>query len=127
MRKLYELMIESSFSAAHYLRGYKGRCETLHGHNFRVQVEAKSQKLNELGMVIDFKELRDVLNGVIKELDHKNLNELDAFRDENPTSENIAKYIYYQIQKSIATKFQLLSKVRVWETEKACASFGEMV
>lgn len=122
-------MVESSFSAAHYLRGYNGKCESLHGHNFRVQIEVKSQKLDELGMVIDFKDLKEVLNGVIKRLDHKNLNELEPFRDENPTSENIAKYIYNQIRSSMAPNLPLLtiSKVRVWETDRSWASFGEAV
>ncbi|MDI6703263.1 MAG: 6-carboxytetrahydropterin synthase QueD [bacterium] len=126
---MYELMVESSFSAAHYLRGYKGKCESLHGHNFRVQAEVKSRELNELGMVMDFKDLKEVLNEVIKRIDHKNLNELEVFRDENPTSENIAKYIYNQIRKSMSSNFPLftISKVRVWETDNSCASFGEVV
>lgn len=120
---MYKVTIKDSFSGAHNLRGYKGKCEELHGHNWHVEVTAGSEKLNDLGMVIDFKELKSVLEKVISEMDHKYLNKIKEFSDMNPTSENIARYIYKKIsQKLPGLKFD---GVTVWETASSSATYSE--
>lgn len=111
----YELMVEDSFSAAHQLRGYKGRCENMHGHTFKVQVFVSGKKLDKIGMLRDFKEIKTELKKILDELDHTNLNELPLFAEQNPTAENIAREIYNRIK---------ASKVTVWESDKACASYS---
>jgi len=122
---MYELTIESHFSAAHQLRGYKGKCEELHGHNWRVQVTVSSEKLNEIGMVIDFHELKMITNEIISTLDHSFLNEVFPFTEINPSSENIAKWLYESIKKRLAHKNISLSSVTVWENETSSATYYE--
>ena len=118
---MYSLKVEGTFSSAHNLRGYKGRCEDLHGHNWRVEVVIKSEELDDIGLVMDFKRLKKELNVVLDEMDHKYLNKLAYFRKVNPTSENIAKYIYKKLQ----VKIPLLSSVIVWENSTSCAVYEE--
>ena len=90
---MFEVMVLGEFSSAHNLRGYKGKCEDLHGHNWKVELIAQNNALDATGMVVDFRELKAKLNNVLEELDHKYLNDIDYFKKVNPTSENIAKYI----------------------------------
>jgi len=116
---MYSLKVEGSFSSAHNLRGYKGKCEELHGHNWRIEVIVKSEELNNIGIVVDFKELKQKLNAVLEELDHKYLNKLAYFKKVNPTSENIAKYIY----KKLITKIPLLDSITVWENATSYATY----
>jgi len=111
----YELMVEDTFSAAHQLRGYKGKCENLHGHTFKVQVFISGTKLDQTGMLKDFTEIKAELKKVLEEFDHHNLNELPLFAKQNPTAENLAREIYNRIK---------ASKVIVWESDKACASYS---
>ncbi len=118
---MYTVSVESRFSSAHNLRGYKGKCEDLHGHNWRVRMSVLSQGLDELGMVRDFTVLKKILNGVIEGLDHKYLNDLEPFKSENPTSENIARYIF---EETCRQKPDLgVKEVTVWETETSSASY----
>jgi 6-pyruvoyltetrahydropterin/6-carboxytetrahydropterin synthase len=107
------------------LRGYKGKCENLHGHNWKVEASVSAGDLDEVGMLADFKEIKKKLNAVLEELDHKNLNELACFKKVNPTSENIARYIYdrFKISKLSAINYKL--KVKVWESDTACATYYE--
>lgn len=128
---MYSLKTEGYFSSAHNLRGYKGKCEELHGHNWRVEIVVKSEELNNIGLVADFKELKKKLNAVLDELDHKYLNRLPYFssgggsacsgKKANPTSENIAKYIY----EKLITKIPLLNSVTVWENATSCATYEQ--
>ena len=118
---MYKLKVESGFSSAHNLRGYKGKCEELHGHNWKVVLEAGSSKLDKTGMVLDFKFLKSSLNAVLEKLDHKYLNKIPYFRKINPTSENIARYIYESLKKKIPE----IVSVTVWESEKARATYYE--
>ncbi|KJJ85710.1 queuosine biosynthesis protein QueD [Candidatus Omnitrophus magneticus] len=119
---MFTVKIKSDFSGAHNLRGYKGKCEDLHGHNWYIEVEAVSEELDSLGMVIDFKEMKKVLDSILNELDHKYLNEISYFEKINPTSENIARYLYDKI----SPFFQKgkISKVTVWETDSSMASYS---
>ena len=118
---MYSLKVQGTFSSAHNLRGYKGKCEDLHGHNWIVEIVIKSAKLDALGMVLDFKFLKKKLNACLEQMDHKYLNQLSFFRKVNPTSENIAKYIYGQLKPSISW----LSCVTVWENSISSASYEE--
>jgi len=118
---MYRLKVEGNFSSAHNLRGYKGKCEDLHGHNWRVEITVASSELDEIGMLLDFKYLKKELNAVLEELDHKYLNKLVQFKIINPTSENIAKYIYDQLKAGIP----LLNSVTVWENSASSATYEE--
>ncbi len=123
---MYKVTILADFSSAHMLRGYKGKCENLHGHNWKVEVSVYSKKLDKLGMVIDFKDLKKAVYGVLEELDHKNLNDLKYFKKVNPTSENIAKYIYDRLQGAPACRPGRecrAQKVTVWESDVARATY----
>lgn len=118
---MYSLRVEGSFSSAHNLRGYKGKCEDLHGHNWRVELCVKSPDLDNIGMVLDFKFLKKKLNVVLEKMDHKYLNKLIYFKKINPTSENIAKYIYNQLKNGIPA----LKSITVWENSTSCATYEE--
>ncbi len=110
-------MVEDTFSAAHQLRGYEGKCENLHGHTFKVQVFLTGDKLDKIGMLVDFKKIKAELKKVLDKFDHTNLNELAEFKEKNPTAENLARVIYEKISSLNP------SKVTVFESEKASASF----
>ena len=118
---MYSLKVEGTFSSAHNLRGYKGKCEDLHGHNWRVEIIVKSKDLDNIGMVLDFKCLKNKLNAVLEKMDHKYLNKLSFFKRINPTSENIAKYIYNELK----TGIPLLKNVTVWENSTSAATYEE--
>lgn len=122
---MYKVKIISRFSAAHSLRNYKGKCEALHGHNWRVEILVSSPKLNSSGMVMDFSDLKKLTSGVFGELDHCHLNELDYFKAQNPSSEEIAKYIFDELKDEITAKGCKLEEIKVWETEASCASYSE--
>lgn len=118
---MYSIKVEGNFSSAHNLRGYKGKCESLHGHNWKIEVVAAKEKLDKAGMVMDFKFLKKELNAILEKLDHKHLNNVTYFKKVNPTSENIAKYIYDCLKKKIRT----LSSITVWENSTSCATYYE--
>jgi len=118
-------MVETSFSAAHQLRGYKGECEKLHGHNWKVQVYVVAENLNEIDIAIDFHELKKLANEVVATLDHGFLNDIFPFTEKNPSSENIAKWIYDSLRKKINSGNVHLSAVTVWESETASATYFE--
>ncbi len=122
---MYELTIETSFSAAHQLRGYKGKCEELHGHNWKVQVHVTSERLNEIDIAIDFHELKRYTNEIISQLDHSFLNDIFPFTERNPSSENIARWIYESLKKKINNDNIRVSAVTVWESETASATYYE--
>ncbi len=118
---MYKLKVEADFSSAHNLRGYKGKCEELHGHNWKVELYVGNKDLDKTGMVLDFKFLKENLNKVLDKLDHKYLNEIDYFKKINPTSENIAKYIYDRLKNKVPG----LISITVWESDKARAMYYE--
>ena len=134
---MYKVKIISNFSAAHSLRNYKGKCEALHGHNWEVEILVSSLKLNFSGMVIDFNDLKKIASNVLEELDHHHLNELDYFsasagggsgsggKGHNPSSEEIARYIFVKLKEEISARGCRLEEVKVWETEKSCAVYQE--
>lgn len=116
---MYKIKIEGDFSSAHNLRGYKGKCEELHGHNWKVEVVVASPGLDKIGMVMDFKCLREKLYGLLDKLDHKYLNKIAYFKKVNPTSENIARYIYANLKQKVPG----LYSVTIWESDKASATY----
>ena len=122
---MYELMIETSFSSAHQLRNYMDKCENLHGHNWKVQVHVAADRLNEIGIAIDFHELKRLTNEVTSSLDHAFLNDLFPFTEINPSSENIAKWIYDSLKKKISGDHVHVTAVTVWESETASATYYE--
>ncbi len=113
---MYKLTVRTGFSGAHFLKGYKGQCARLHGHNWTIKVTAKTTELNELGMGIDFKELKRIINIVIDQFDHSVVNEHPAFKDRNPTAEHLANYFCREINKSLPGTASVES-VEVWESE----------
>ena len=122
---MFKIKILKSFSAAHFLREYQGKCESLHGHNWKVEVIVSREELNETGMVVDFGILKKITVDTLEELDHKHINELEYFFDHNPSSENIAKFIYYKIGPQIKPYGAIIDQVRVWETDNSCAIYSE--
>lgn len=124
---MFEISVELSFSAAHRLMGYKGKCENMHGHNWRVEASCQAGQLDKKGMVVDFSELKKALNKILMQLDHKVLNDISYFKKVNPTSENIAKYIYNKLKAHplTGTSSSKLKAVSVWETDTSCATYYE--
>jgi 6-pyruvoyltetrahydropterin/6-carboxytetrahydropterin synthase len=122
---MYELSIEVGFAAAHQLRGYKGKCENMHGHNWRVQVSVMAERLNEIDIAMDFHDLRKIAGEVVAPLDHSFLNEVFPFTEKNPSSENVAKWIFDSLKKKINDGNIRMAAVTVWESETASASYYE--
>lgn len=119
---MYTVRVQAQFNSAHNLRKYSGKCEDLHGHNWRVELSVRGGKLDDAGMVEDFKELKNVLNDVVSGLDHKHLNTIEYFKKVNPTSENIARYIYEEISRE---RPELdIAEVTVWETDTSSAAYS---
>jgi len=113
---MYELMVELHFDAAHRIVESGGRCERLHGHTWKVEVFIQGKELDERGLVIDFAELKEIASRQVRELDHQYL---------NPTTENIARYLFQKVQGEIDLERLKVSRVRVWEARDACASYQE--
>ena len=123
---LYELTVRSAFEAAHFISGYSGKCSRLHGHNWNIEAVVRGEELDELGMLIDFKVLKAELNKVLEELDHRFLNELKSFAEENPTAENLARKIFERLSASeIFTGTTKLYAVKVFETPNSCVTYYE--
>ena len=119
-----EVMIEMTFSSAHALRGYKGKCENLHGHNYRVEVYVRGRELNEAGLLVDFKDLKAATRRVVDYLDHRNINELPPFDVElNPSAEHLAGYFLHEVARQIDDGRVQVYKVRVWETDTCAATY----
>ena len=122
---MYELRIVAHFAAAHQLRGFHGKCEDLHGHNWKVEVHVRGSRLGEDGLLVDFRDVKKATENVLDGLDHKFLNELDPFREINPSSENIAHYIYDRLTRELNHEEVKMSRVTVWESETASATYTE--
>jgi len=114
---MYKLNVTSDFSSAHKLNGYEGLCKNLHGHNWKVRIGILCEKVDKIGMTIDFGEVKKNLNEIMTMLDHTYLNDLVFFRENNPTSENIAKFIYHEMKKRITVQDCRMAEVEVWESD----------
>jgi 6-pyruvoyltetrahydropterin/6-carboxytetrahydropterin synthase len=121
---VYKTFVETNFSAAHQLKGYKGSCGDLHGHTWEVRVEVETDSLDEIGMTIDFKDLKMRLDSIIGKFDHCCLNQIAPFDGENPTAENIARHIYIEIKEILPDNINL-SEVVVWESDNYGVRYSE--
>jgi len=119
---MYVISVEKSFEAAHFLRGYKGKCEKIHGHRFKVVARLRSEKLDDNGMAYDFTALKKQLDGALDKYDHSNLNEVAPFNKINPSSENLARTIYGRLKPLFKGEIKLDS-VEVWESPESCALY----
>jgi 6-pyruvoyltetrahydropterin/6-carboxytetrahydropterin synthase len=125
---MYEVTVEDSFAAGHYLRNYKGKCENPHGHNYKVRVTLRGAELDKAGLLLDFKDLKEVMKGVIDRLDHQMLNDIEPFVLLNPSAENIAKYFYDQTNerlRSVTGGRVNVKDVTIWETDTTTARYSE--
>ena len=125
---MYEVTVDDTFAAGHYLRNYKGKCEKPHGHNYKVRVTLRGESLDHAGLLLDFKDLKDVLRPVVNYLDHQMMNELDPFTTVNPSAENLAKYFYDETNgrlKSVTSGRVFVRDVTIFETDTTTAKYSE--
>jgi 6-pyruvoyltetrahydropterin/6-carboxytetrahydropterin synthase len=122
---MYEVSVDETFAAAHNLRGYKGKCENLHGHNYKVRVTLAGQELDSVGLLYDFVHLKQVIQSVIRSLDHKYLNEMKPFDVLNPSAENIARHIFEEASKQMhpTPNGAGIASITVWETDVTAATY----
>jgi 6-pyruvoyltetrahydropterin/6-carboxytetrahydropterin synthase len=123
---MFRLKVQDYFSSAHYLRNYQGACESLHGHNWKVELVVEGEQLNNIDILIDFKDLKKILKEVLDELDHRLINDLPYFQERNPSSENIARFVFERIKEKLKAFPEVrVREVTVFETEKASATYLE--
>jgi len=120
---MYEVSRECHFSAAHQLRGYGGKCEALHGHNWRVRISARARELDHLGMVVDFKHLKNAMGRILDDLDHKMLNDVEPLLEINPTAENLARFIAEEMDRQISDSRVTVHRCEVWESDGSRATY----
>jgi 6-pyruvoyltetrahydropterin/6-carboxytetrahydropterin synthase len=120
---MFEVSVEETFAAAHQLREYKGKCENLHGHNYRVRITVAAEQLDRAGLVVDFVELKRHMRALLERLDHKFLNDVPPFDVVNPSAENIAKYFYDQMPPALKSGRARISSIKIWETETSTATY----
>jgi len=121
---MFEVTIEETFAAGHALRNYKGKCENVHGHNYRCRVTLAGEKLNEIGLLEDFVELKRVVHVVIDRMDHQWLNEFPPFDKLNPSAENIAKFVYDEVETGLKLAAGVrIASVQLWETDTCSATY----
>ena len=125
MPGVFEVYVKTHFSAAHSLRGYSGDCSRVHGHNWIIEVFVQCTELDKIGIGIDFREIKFSVKDVLKSLDHFNLNELPAFKNVNPSSENIARFLFGELSEKLNSDVVRVSKVKVCETPGAGAFYWE--
>lgn len=122
---MFQVSVEETFSAGHALRGYRGKCENPHGHNYRVRVTLEGPQLDSIGLLVDFTQLKQVIKGVIGGLDHQFMNDLEPFRTVNPSAENLAKYFYDEVSRELKElpAGARITDIVVWETDTASARY----
>ena len=119
---MYRITVNDYFSSAHMLRGYKGKCEKLHGHNWKVEIEIEGEELDDIGLLIDFKDIKKILADSIEFLDHKLINDIEPFDKINPSSEQISKFLHERIGNMLPEKINIV-KTSIWESENSKASY----
>ena len=122
---MFKLIVKKEFSSAHILNGHPGDCKRMHGHNWTVEAKVEGDKINKIGMVIDFKDIKNKLGEIISRLDHRYLNDVEPFKKNNPTAENISKYIYKELSKNINTDNIKVSEIKLWETSNSAVIYTE--
>jgi 6-pyruvoyltetrahydropterin/6-carboxytetrahydropterin synthase len=120
---MYEIKILTQFAAAHRLEHFQGKCESLHGHNWKVEVSLVGERLDKAGLLLDFGEVKARTQELLDEIDHQYLNELPPFQNQNPSSENLARYLFTRLSASLNREGLKISRVSVWESDSSCASY----
>ena len=121
---MFEVSVEQTFAAGHALRNYRGKCENVHGHNYRVRITVQGEQLDSIGLLVDFVEVKRLMSGVIEYLDHRFINDLPPFDVLNPSAENIAKYFHDRVSEGMQNDAPVrISEVRVWETDTSSAVY----
>jgi 6-pyruvoyltetrahydropterin/6-carboxytetrahydropterin synthase len=124
---MFEVTVEQTFAAGHALREYKGKCENVHGHNYKVQITVEGERLNRIGLLVDFVELKRVVREVVDRLDHQFINDLEPFTVINPSAENMAKYFYDEVSKkmdgSSGEAPTRIAQIKIWETDTSIAVY----
>jgi 6-pyruvoyltetrahydropterin/6-carboxytetrahydropterin synthase len=120
---MFEVSVEQTFAAGHALRNYRGKCENVHGHNYRVLVTIRGAQLDSIGLLVDFVEVKKLMSRVVDRLDHQFINDLAPFDEINPSAENMAKYFYDEISAGLGESPVSVGEVRIWETDTASATY----
>lgn len=121
---MFEVSVQQTFAAGHSLRNYHGKCENVHGHNYRVQVTVQGQSLDKTGLLVDFVEIKRLMSKVVNYLDHQYINDLHPFTELNPSAENLAKYFYDELHQGIKPENEArIAEVRIWETDTSVAAY----
>ncbi len=124
---MFEVSVEESFAAGHALRGYHGKCENVHGHNYRVRITVTGERLDSIGLLVDFTEVKRALRAAIEKLDHQFLNDVPPFDKLNPSAENMARYFYDELAAGLSAGVRenaiRVAEVKIWETDTATASY----
>ncbi|HUA18413.1 MAG TPA: 6-carboxytetrahydropterin synthase QueD [Bryobacteraceae bacterium] len=121
---MFEVTVEQTFAAGHALRDYKGACENVHGHNYRVRVTVEGEQLDRTGLLVDFLDLNQLISGAVAYLDHRFINDLPPFDELNPSAENMAKYFWERLTSGLKNEVPVrISEVRVWETDTTSAVY----
>jgi 6-pyruvoyltetrahydropterin/6-carboxytetrahydropterin synthase len=119
---MFEVTVEETFAAGHALRGYRGKCENVHGHNYRVQLTMEGAELDTIGLLVDFIEVKKLIHTVVDYLDHRFINDLPPFDELNPSAENLAKYFYDEISVRLTPPVRL-QQAKIWETDVTSATY----
>ena len=121
---MFEVSVEQTFAAGHALRNYKGKCENVHGHNYRVRITMQGDQLDSTGLLVDFLDVKQLIGGVIDYLDHNFINDLPPFDQINPSAENLAKYFYDRVSGGLKSEVPVqVAEVRIWETDTSSAVY----
>jgi len=124
---MFEVSVEETFAAGHALRGYRGKCENVHGHNYRVRAIVAGEALDAAGLLVDFVDLKQILRAIIENLDHRFLNDVPPFDTMNPTAENMAQYFHQEMSRRLDGPGRAnpvrVAEVKVWETDTATATY----
>jgi 6-pyruvoyltetrahydropterin/6-carboxytetrahydropterin synthase len=124
---MFEVSVEETFAAGHALRNYHGKCENVHGHNYRVRIAIEGESLDRAGLLVDFVELKRVMRGIVEKLDHRFLNDVPPFDDLNPSAENMARYFFEemtsQLDGGVRENPVRVTEVKIWETDTATATY----
>jgi 6-pyruvoyltetrahydropterin/6-carboxytetrahydropterin synthase len=127
---MYEVTVEQTFAAGHSLREYKGKCENIHGHNYRVRVTVEGERLNKIGLLVDFVDLKRAVRKVVDRLDHQFINDLEPFTTVNPSAENLARYFYDEVSEALnldGNSFNehpvRIAEIKIWETDTSIAVY----
>jgi 6-pyruvoyltetrahydropterin/6-carboxytetrahydropterin synthase len=120
---MFEVSVEETFAAGHALRNYKGKCENVHGHNYRVQVTVEGEELNSIGLLVDFGDIKKLIRAIVGRLDHQFLNDLAPFDAINPSAENMARYFYDEITSGLEASGPRIREVKIWETDITSATY----